>query len=298
MSEDGDDSRKNSIAARRIHTLALVARALRIQFPGALYHVTARGNAGQAIYCDDEDRDGFLGILARAVSRFAWLCHAFCLMGNHYHVLIETPRPNLAQGMRDLNGTYAQHFNERHGRIGHLFQGRYRAILVQKERHLLELSRYIVRNPVRAALCAHPADWPWTSYLGTAGLGRSPIFLTTDWLLGQFSDERIEAQTRYRAFVDELEAPAVPAPRSGLYLGSGEFIERHSPKVPVQDVPRSQWEPIRPPLAALFEQAGDDGMLAAFYSHGYQLREIAHHLGIHPSTAGRRLRRLELDRKT
>jgi putative transposase len=161
-----------------------VARPLRIQFPGALYHVTARGNGRQAIYWDENDCNSFLGILARAVSRFAWLCHAFCLMGNHYHLLIETPRPNLAQGMRDLNGTYAQDFNNRHGQVGHLFQGRYGAILVQKESHLLELSRYIVRNPVHAGLCAHPADWPWTSYLATAGLHPRPAFLTTDWLLG------------------------------------------------------------------------------------------------------------------
>jgi putative transposase len=275
-----------------------VARPLRIQFPGALYHVTARGNGRQAIYRDEDDCNGFLGILARAVSRFAWLCHAFSLMGNHYHLLVETPRPNLAQGMRDLNGTYAQDFNNRHGQVGHLFQGRYGAILVQKESHLLELSRYIVRNPVRAGLCAHPADWPWTSYLATAGLHPRPAFLTTDWLLGQLGDERTTAQNGYRAFVDDVDAPAVPTPRSGLYLGSNDFIERHCPKVPVEDVPRAQWEPIRPSLTDLVQRDGEDGIVDAYYSHGYHLRDIARHLGIHPSTAGRRLRRLELSRKT
>src|SRR4030042_5793823 len=129
-----------------------MARPLRIEFPGAVYHVTSRGNARQTIFIDDEDRGGFLDLLSIVVERFNWICHAYCLMGNHYHLLIETPDGNLSKGMRELNGIYTQHFNRRHGRVGHVFQGRFKAILVEKDSYLLELCRYIVLNPVRAGI--------------------------------------------------------------------------------------------------------------------------------------------------
>lgn len=116
-----------------------MARPLRLEFAGALYHVTSRGDRREAIYEDDDDRVAFLNVLANVAGRFNWLIHAYCLMGNHYHLLIETPEGNLAKGMRQLNGVYTQHSNRRHGRVGHLFQGRYKAILVQKESYLLEV---------------------------------------------------------------------------------------------------------------------------------------------------------------
>ena len=126
-----------------------MARPLRPEFPGAVYHLTSRGNARQPVFLDDADREAFLATLAEAAGRWGWLCHAHCLMTNHYHLLVETPRPTLARGMRDLNGVYTQRFNRRHGRPGHLFQGRYTAVLVERESHLLELCRYVVLNPVR-----------------------------------------------------------------------------------------------------------------------------------------------------
>ncbi|MGR9108113.1 MAG: transposase, partial [Gammaproteobacteria bacterium] len=127
-----------------------MSRPLRIEFEGALYHVTSRGDRGEPIYDDDRDRETFLSVLANVIEHRAWLCHAYCLMTNDYHLLIETPEANLARGMRQLNGVFTQASNRRHRRGGHLFQGRYKAILVDKDNYLLELVRYIVLNPVRA----------------------------------------------------------------------------------------------------------------------------------------------------
>jgi putative transposase len=135
-------------------------RPLRIQFEGAIYHVTSRGNAREKIFVDDEDRTAFLEVLAEVVGRFGWICHAYCLMSNHYHILIETPEPNLSQGMQLLNGVYTQSFNRHHRRFGHVLQCRYKAIVVERESHLLELARYVVLNPVRAKMARSAKDWP------------------------------------------------------------------------------------------------------------------------------------------
>ena len=165
-----------------------MARPLRIEFPGALYHLTSRGNARSDIFVDDLDRQKFLDILSSVVYKHRWICHGYCLMGNHYHLLIETPEGNLCRGMRQLNGVYTQAFNRRHGRVGHLLQGRYKSILVEKESYLLELCRYIVLNPVKAEMVNAPEDWAWSSYRATAGLTTAPEFLNTSWVLGQFAD--------------------------------------------------------------------------------------------------------------
>ena len=146
-----------------------MARPLRIEFAGAVYHVTARGDGQEDIYLGDDDRRLFLEVLGEVCERFDWVVHAYCLMDNHYHLLVETPNANLAKGMRQLNGVYTQAFNRGHARVGHVFQGRYKAILVQKESYLLELARYIVLNPVRARMVRSAKDWPWSSYRSTAG---------------------------------------------------------------------------------------------------------------------------------
>ena len=146
-----------------------MARPLRVLFPGALYHVYARGNERRAIFGDQSDFVRFLELLELAIARHAWLCHAYCLMSNHYHLLVETPRANLPAGMRHLNGCYSQDFNRRRNRVGHLFQGRYAAVLVEKETGLLPVFRYIARNPVRARICQRPQDWRWSSYAAAIG---------------------------------------------------------------------------------------------------------------------------------
>jgi len=152
--------------------LIFMTRPLRLEFSGALYHVTSRGDGREAIFLDNEDREIFLGVLSSVCERFNWCVHAYCLMDNHYHLLIETPDANLSKGMRQLNGVFTQSFNRKHKRVGHVFQGRYKAIIVQKESYLLELARYIVLNPVRAGMVRSAKDWPWSSYRKTAGFIR------------------------------------------------------------------------------------------------------------------------------
>jgi putative transposase len=270
-----------------------VARPLRLEFSGAIHHVTSRGNARAAIFLDDADRDRFLTVLACVVKRYEWICHAYCLMGNHHHLLIETPRPSLAAGMRQLNGVHAQGFNRRHGRIGHVFGGRFKAVLVEREEHLLRLAAYIACNPVRARLCNTPADWIYSSYGATAGLAPVPAFLTIDWLLSQFGDDLGVAQTRYRAYVTEAALRALPEIRGEIYLGDDEFIDRLAPNRPLREIPRPQWQPLAPSLPELFEELGNAALEIAHRRYGYPLRVIADHLGVHYATVGRRLAELE-----
>jgi len=140
-----------------------MSRPLRIEFAGALYHVTSRGDRQEDIYQSNDDREVFLNIMSDVCERYNWVIHAYCLMSNHYHLLVETPDQNLSKGMRQLNGVYTQAFNRNNKRVGHVFQGRYKAILVQKESYLLELARYIVLNPVRARMVRFVKEWPWSS---------------------------------------------------------------------------------------------------------------------------------------
>ena len=180
-----------------------MARPLRLEFPGAIYHITSRGNAREEIFFDEVDRKIFLSILADTVKRYNLIFHAYCLMGNHYHLMVETPDANLSLGMRQLNGVYTQSFNRRHQRVGHIFQGRYKSILVEKGPHLLELCRYIVLNPVKAGMVKRPEQWNWSSYKTTAGMSMAAEFLSTDWILKQFSPKKTEAKKRYVEFVNK-----------------------------------------------------------------------------------------------
>lgn len=271
-----------------------MARPLRIEFPGAVYHVTARGNARERIVLDDDDCRVLLATLSRSIDRYGWICHGYCLMPNHYHLLVETPRPNLSLGMRHLNGVYAQRFNERYARVGHLLQGRYKAILVEREVHLLELCRYVVLNPVRAGLCEWAASWCWSSYRATAGEELAPDFLTVEWVLEQFADEQTQAQALYRAFVGS-GAPSEPwsALRGQIYLGGDRFIAQHVGLRRKPEIPHEQTQPLRPPLEEIFARHGERGTLVAYRDYGYRLREIGDHLRVHYTTVSRRLGRLE-----
>jgi len=274
-----------------------MARPLRIEYPGAVYHVTSRGNARQDIVVDDRDRSQWLSFLAHVVDRFGWLCHAYCLMDNHYHLLLETPQANLSRGMRQLNGRYTQTYNRRHERVGHLFQGRFTAILVEKEAHLLELCRYVVLNPVRAHMVPHPRQWVWSSYRGTVGDTKAPDWLTTDWILAQFGTRAGPARERYRNFVAEGRGGLRPWEQltGQIYLGSEHFIAQHQPDRVIREIPRRQTQAKRPPLQEVFRRRSGEARLiaVAYRQYGYRLVEIAEHLGVHYATVSRRLRQAE-----
>ena len=177
-----------------------------MQIAGGVYHVTARGNRRQAIYSDTRSRERFLFVLDDVVTRMRWRVHAYCLMTNHYHLLVETLDPNIGRGMERLNGIYARWFNWRHGYAGHLFERRYHDELVERDAHLFELARYIVLNPVRAKLCAHPAEWKWSSYNAAVANIEPPSFLTLDWLLAQFGSTPAAARKHYADFIAAIDA--------------------------------------------------------------------------------------------
>jgi len=273
-----------------------MARPLRIEYPGAVYHITSRGNAQEKVYLDDADREAFLEILGQVVERFNWLCHTYCLMTNHYHLLVETVDPTLSRGMRQLNGVYTQAFNRKHQRVGHVFQGRFKAILVEKEAHLLELSRYVVLNPVRAGLVRAAKDWQWSSYRATAGLTDPAPFLTTDWILSQFGEDKVKAQKLYRRFVSQGRGVSPWEELKGqIYLGSDDFIKNlPQPCERLKEIPRIQRLTTRSSLAELFaSHERDEAILKAYREHGYTMREIADYLGVHYATISRRIRKQE-----
>jgi len=274
-----------------------MARPLRIEYPGAVYHITSRGNARKRIYKDDTDRAGFLDVLCSVVKKYNWLCHAYCLMDNHYHLLIETPDGNLSHGMRQLNGVYTQTYNRRHRKVGHIFQGRFKAILVEKEEYLLELCRYVVLNPVRAKSVESPGDWKWSSYRATAGMLRAVPCLTVDWILGQFGSDKKRATRSYKEFV--LAGLKEDSPwkslKGQILLGDegfvGKFKELLSDKELIREIPRRQRYIGRPGMKAIFE--GQDQrrekelMHRAHVRFGYTLKEIADYLGLHYTTVSR-----------
>ncbi len=274
-----------------------MARPLRIEYPGALYHVTTRGNAGARIFRTDKDKEYFLNLLGFVIERFNWLCHAWCLMDNHYHLILETPEGNLSRGMRQLNGIYTQKYNWKYTKTGHIFQGRYKAILVDKESYLLELCRYIVLNPVRANIVKRPQDWKWSSYRSTTGITKPPQWFTTDWILAQFGRSRRRAQRLYHQFI--LEGITKEAPwknlKGQIFLGDKGFIEDCKrildPSTDLQEIPRLQRYAERPVLAELLNEEirrnksqRDRTIYRAHVTYGYTIKEIADHLRVHYTT--------------
>jgi REP element-mobilizing transposase RayT len=278
-----------------------MARPLRIEYSGALYHVTSRGNEKRPIFKDDEDRKLFLDILVRVNKRFNWLCHAYVLMTNHYHLIIETPDGNLSQGMRQLNGVYTQAFNRRHKRMGHIFQGRYKAILIQKDSHLLEASRYVVLNPVRARAVKSPKEWQWSGYRATAGAENPHPCLATDWILSQFGTKRGVAQEKYKNFVrDGVEMEPIWTQVKGqILLGEDGFTEQFTRYLKehkdIQEIPKNQRLLNRPGLEQLLGDSKDIQMrngriYEAVEDHGYSQKEIADYLHMHYSSISRILK--------
>lgn len=288
-----------------------MARHLRIEYPGALYHVTSRGNARANVFDSDADRSLFLSILSRTVTRFNWLCHAYCLMDNHFHLMIETPDGNLSAGMRQLNGVFTQAINRSHGKDGHLFNGRFKAVLVEKQSYLSELCRYVVLNPVRAGMVKMPEDYAWSSYPATLGKATMPGFLTSDSLLLCFASSVIQAQFLYQQFVNEgINGTDTPWEKltGQVVLGTGKFLkeikELFSGKETIAEIPRIQRYLTRPSLTELFSpeviQTKKERNRLIHDAHivfGYSLIEIASVLDLHYTTISKIINNTDFSRQ-
>jgi len=206
-----------------------MARPLRIIYPDAFYHVTSRGNERREIYKSQRDREKFLSYLESASERYGAVIHAYCLMTNHYHLILETPVGNLSEIMQHINGAYTTYFNVKRKRTGHLFQGRHKSILVEADEYATELSRYIHLNPVRAGIVTRPEDFVWSSYPSYIGKGLAPAWLKTDFILGYFGNIAPDARKKYRAFVEDMIGKEYESPLEATFassiLGSPDFVE-------------------------------------------------------------------------
>lgn len=269
-----------------------MARPLRLEFAGALYHVTSRGDRQEAIYETDTDRERFLSVLSDVCERYNWVCHAYCLMDNHYHLLVETPEANLSKGMRQLNGVYTQSFNCAHSRVGHVFQGRYKAILIDKDSYLLELVRYIVLNPVRARMVRTARAWPWSSYRATVGQQAKPGWLNTEWLLAGFSRRKSKAIEAYKRFVSEGKSQPSPWEqlRNQVFLGDEKFVASMQRLIDVDkelsEIPSSQRRAVPKELTYYAEKhkTRNEAITSAYASGGYSLKEVGDYFELHYST--------------
>jgi putative transposase len=304
-----------------------MSRPLRIEFAGALYHVTSRGDRREAIYRSDDDRQLHLGVIGHALARFAAQAWAYCLMGNHYHLVVQTSQPNLSRLMRQINGVYTQAFNRRHGLVGHLFQGRFKAILVDGDAYLLTLCRYVERNPVAAGLVRHAGDWPWSSYRAHVGAAAAPAWLNTDALYAQLlgrsacsSADRRTAARRYADQVDDAEAKAAAGAEHGdaglwpstlrqqIFMGSDEFVQRMQQQMAAgqlqqTDIPRAQRRKPTEERHHLKAGLGPGGernsaILHAHREQGMTMTAIARELGLSVARVSRLIAREEAKGKT
>jgi REP element-mobilizing transposase RayT len=290
-----------------------MARPLRLEFPGATYHVTSRGDRREAIYRDDADRALFLQVLEKALDRFNAQVLAYCLMGNHYHLVLHTRLANLSRLMRQLNGVYTQTFNRRHALVGHLFQGRFKAILVDRDLYLLALCRYVERNPVAAGLVRSPGQWPWSSYRAHVRKADAPAWLDCEglhgYLLGRTpmtTAERDRAGQLYAASVVQDASADAGLWSNGLrqqvFLGDADFVERmmqHAssnatqpdgvPKRQTRRLPRSDAPPQALPKSA--QRAAL--MRSAYTESGWTMTKIAQANGISVSRVSRLIASVE-----
>jgi REP-associated tyrosine transposase len=252
-----------------------MSRPIRIEFGGALYHVTSRGDRREAIYEDDTDREQFLSELGEVVQRFNWHCHAYCLMSNYCHTVIATLDANLSRRMRQLNGVFMQWSNDRHRRTGRLFQGRFKAILVDADSYLLKLSRYVVLNLVRAGTVRRARDWKWSSYRATTGEVAAPEWLDTDGVLSQFGSRRKRAVMAYERFVREgIGADSLWRHLNHqVFRGDGAFVTRALERTTALsediNISRAQRRPLAPPLDAIARKHRDhDSAMRAAWATG------------------------------
>ena len=280
-----------------------MARPLRIEFPGATYHVTSRGDRREPIYRDDADRVAQLQVVGAAMDRFEAKVLAYCLMGNHYHLIVHTPQANLSALMRQLNGVYTQVFNRRHRQVGHLFQGRFKAILVDTDAYLLALCRYVERNPVAAGLVASPGDWAWSSYRAHVGRADAPPWLDTAalyaQLLGAPPQDAAESTRAARLYESLTEvAPTASLWQRGLtaqiFLGDAQFAARmqalaSAAQTRASDIPRAQRLPALS-LSHCLERCGGHRARALRMAHvegGLSMSALAREIGLSVSRVSR-----------
>ena len=278
-----------------------MARPLRIEYSGALYHVTSRGNDLGDIFLNDSDRNIWLQLFADVCMRYKWLCHSYCLMTNHYHIVIETTDANLSKGMRHLNGVYTQKFNYHHNHVGHVFQGRYKAILVEKESYLLELCRYVILNPVRAGMTKFPDEWAWTSYSAICGRAEAKQWLVVEQLLHLLGTSRKDSIV---AYIDYIAGGLSSDPiwddlTNQIFLGGDTFVDQHQMMLEdggdLSEIPLPQQKPAQKPLT-YFSQIypkQKEAMAQAFLSGHYSMKAIGQFFGVHYSTVSRAVRNFE-----
>jgi len=274
-----------------------MARPIRLEFPGAIYHVTTRGNDGADIYLDDQDRLQFLTILGEVVKRTGWIVHTYVLMDNHYHLVIETPSGNLSRGMRQLNGVYTQRFNSMHVSGGRVFQGRFKAVLVERDDFLLDLCRYVVLNPLRLKVVKNISRYRWSSYRASAGEIKAPAWLNAETILSQFGRNIGVAQKRYAEYISA--GIGLPSPlskvKSQILLGSAAFVRKMRQQlVSKASLKRSKKVPKRPSLKSLFpmkvcedKQLRNETIMHAYHKYAYTMAAIAEVAKIHFSTVSK-----------
>jgi putative transposase len=276
-----------------------MARRPRLQFPGAAYHVMSRGNRKSTIFATDDDRRRFMNVLGETARTYHVRVYAVCLMGTHYHLVLDAPRGNLSAMMRQLNGVYSQDSNRSYALTGHTFEARFHSIVVQRERYLRRVARYVVLNPVKAQLCADAASWPWTTYRATAGLEPAPAWLYTEWILWAFKTQsRSDAEERYRQYVNNDTAERDHCETRDI-AGSEGFRRKVIAFQQLDDkpLPRDWQAVVRPRLEDVFGERGhsscrDRAVRTAREEHGYSLSEIAIFLGVHRTTVSKALRRV------
>lgn len=288
-----------------------MARPLRIEYPNAFYHVTSRGNEKKEIFKSSADREKFLEYLESAVTRYGAVIHTYCLMSNHYHILLETPLGNLSQIMRHINGAYTTYYNIKRKRAGHLLQGRYKAILVQADEYAKELSRYIHLNPVRAGITARPEEYPWSSYKTYIGKAEKPECLKTDFIHQFFDKDKKEAKKQYRQFTNDLIGKEYDSPLkrtvASTILGSENFIkevtEKHlGEKKNYRNLPELKELSSKPSIEEIIEKVkkviGEDEEMSKAASiylcrkySGARLKEIGIYFGIGESGVSQASRR-------
>ena len=291
-----------------------MARPLRIEFSGAFYHVTSRGNERKPVFKSKRDRERFISYLASATERYGAVVHVYCLMDNHYHLFLETPRGNLSQIMHHINGAYTTYFNLKRDRSGHLFQGRYRAILVDADEYAVELSRYIHMNPVRAGIALNPEEYKWSSCQYYTGKIKSPGWLEENLILGYFGKKRKSACKRYKDFVFSVIDKEYKNPLSELtqsiFLGGQDFISEIKSKYledkkEDRDVPHLRALSIKPDIAEIEEVVDSifesdirfNRQMKLYASHrfsGKKLKEIGKHYSISESGVTQASRRIKI----